>query len=120
MEDTNKTFELHLEEYCIKGMIISINDEEIDKIENLGSKEYSEAVFKIIVSSEPSIDLELFNLSTTKIFIIGYNGKEGQLGYIKNMQFIPDDGENHLVNIISTNILEVLMLNGKSGHFISK
>lgn len=120
MEETNKTFELHLEEYCIKGMITSLNDEEIDKIENLGSKEYSEAVFKIIVSSEPSVDMELFNLSTAKIFIVGYNGREGQLGYLKNMQFIPDDGENHLVNVISTNVLEVLMLNGKSGHFISK
>ncbi|WES99332.1 hypothetical protein P2W68_06870 [Chryseobacterium arthrosphaerae] len=120
MEETNKTFELHLEEYLIKGIITSLNDEEIDKIENLGSKEYSEAVFKVIINSEPSVDLKLFNLSITNIFIVGYNGREGQLGYLKNMQFVPDDGKNHLVNIISTNILEVLILNGNSGHFISK
>ncbi|MDR6921223.1 hypothetical protein SAMN05421786_103237 [Chryseobacterium ureilyticum] len=120
MEETNKTFELHLNEYIIKGIITSLNDEEIDTIENLGSKEYSEAVFKVMVSSEPLVDLELFNISTTKIYIVGYKGREGQLGYLKNMQFIPDDEENHFVNVISTNILSVLMLNGNSGHFTSK
>ncbi|SMC38275.1 hypothetical protein [Chryseobacterium sp. YR221] len=117
METVNKTFELELEGTPVKGIITSLSDDELDNIQNLESEEYSGAVFKIQVLTAPELGATYFESETLKIFIVGYKGKDGQLGSIENAEFKPFHSEDMTIRKISLNILEVLLINGNSGHY---
>lgn len=120
MEITNKTFELQLDDTPVKGIITSLSEDELEGIKNLQTNEYSEAVFKVLVLTVPELGAQYFETTTPKVYIVGYEGREGQLGSIENDEFIPYEGDDIVTRKIALNILEVLMLNGTTGHFISK
>ncbi|MGH1517645.1 hypothetical protein [Chryseobacterium sp. JK1] len=117
METINKTFELELEGTPVKGIITTLSDNEIDEIKNLGSKEYSGTVFKTLVLTVPELGATYFETETPKIYVVGYKGKEGQLGSIESGEFKPLDSEDMIVRKISLNILQVLLINSNTGHF---
>ncbi|KPE51256.1 hypothetical protein [Chryseobacterium indologenes] len=117
METINKTFELELEGTPVKGIITSLSDDELDGIKNLGSEEYSGAAFKALILTAPELGATYFENETPKVFVVGYKGKEGQLGSIENGEFKPFYSDDMVIRKISLNILEVLMLNDNTGHF---
>ncbi|GAA4180591.1 hypothetical protein [Sphingobacterium ginsenosidimutans] len=120
MEGTNKTFEFHYEidekPYTVKGSISSFECEDDITIENIDLEKDKEFIFNVSLISNPKINLKIFDNTSALIYIIGYKGKEGQLGYIENNIFIPENDQNELVRQISVSILEILLING-SGHF---
>lgn len=119
METVNKTFELELEGTSVKGIITSLSDEELDAIKNLGSEEYSGAAFKAQILTVPELGATYFENEILKVFVVGYKGKEGQLGSIENNEFKPFYSDDMVIRKISLCILEVLLINGNSGHFKS-
>jgi len=120
MEETNKTFEFHYEidekPYTVKGIISSFECEDDIKIENIDLEKDKEFIFNVSLISNPNINLKIFDPNSALVYIIGYKGKEGQLGNIENNIFIPETDQNELVRQISVSILEILLING-SGHF---
>lgn len=124
MAEVNKTFEFHYELedkiYSVKGIIASFDCNEEASLENLNLKRYKDLIYNVSLVSEPASNLEIFNLQHPVVYIIGYNEQESQLGYIIEKKFVPEQGENDLVNLISASILEVLLINGDSGHFIDQ
>jgi len=69
METINKTFELQLEGTPVKGIITSLNNDELDSIKNLGSEEYSGAVFKIQVLTVPELVQPILKLESPKFLL---------------------------------------------------
>lgn len=124
MAEVNKTFEFHYELedmiYSVKGIVASFDCNEEASLEYLNLDRYKDSVYNVSLVCEPASNLEIFNLQHPVVYIIGYNEQEGQLGYIIEKKFIPDQGENDLVNLISSSILEVLLINGNSGHFVDQ
>ncbi|MGN7757894.1 hypothetical protein ACTJIV_10475 [Chryseobacterium sp. 22532] len=120
MEETNKTFEFHYKidekPYAVKGIISSFECEDDINIENMDLEKDKEFIFNVSLMSNPNINLKIFDNTSALVYIIGYKGKEGQLGYIENNIFIPESDQNELVRQISVSILEILLING-SGHF---
>ena len=120
MEETNKTFEFHYEidekPYTVKGIISSFECEDDITIENINLEKDKEFIFNVSLISNPNINLKIFDNTSALIYIVGYKGKEGQLGYIENNIFIPENDQNELVRQISVSILEILFIKG-SGHF---
>ncbi|MEN5380123.1 hypothetical protein [Sphingobacterium kitahiroshimense] len=124
MAEVNKTFEFHYEvedkKYSVKGIVASFDCNEEASLENLNLDRYKDSIYNVSLVCEPVLNLEIFKLQYPVVYIIGYNEKEGQLGYIIDKKFIPDQGENDLVDLISASILEVLLINGDSGHFVDQ
>lgn len=118
MEIINKTFELQLQDTSVKGIVTSLTDDEIDEIKNLGKENYSGVVFKVLVLTAPELGAHYFDPPSLRTYVIGYEGKEGQLGLIESDEFIPYEGNNFIIRKIATSILDVLVLNGKTGHFL--
>lgn len=117
MEAINKTFELELEETPVKGIITSLTNEEIEEIKNLRKEDFSGAAFKVTVLTVPELSAKYFETNTPKVYVLGYKGKEGQLGSIESGEFIPYEGEDIIIRKIAVDILEVILLNGNTGHF---
>ncbi|WP_435523235.1 hypothetical protein [Chryseobacterium indoltheticum] len=120
METTNKTFEFHYEidrkPITVKGIISSFECEEELNIENIDLEKDKDFVFNVSLISNPNYNHEIFDNTSAVVYIVGYNGQEGQLGYIKNNIFVPENDQSDFVRQISVNILEILLING-SGHF---
>ncbi|SMP33515.1 hypothetical protein [Chryseobacterium profundimaris] len=94
--------------------------EEIEEIKNLRKEEFSGAAFKVTVLTVPELCAKYFETNTPKVYVLGYKGKEGQLGYIENCKFIPYEGDDIVIKKIALDIFEVLLLNSCTGHFIRK
>ena len=119
MENQDKTFELNLEPYTIKGIISPLTDDEIEDIENIEQpKEYSGCIFNLSIISQPQMDIEIFNPDKTILAIYQYNGKEIALGILENSSFKELTDDSLIFRTISVRILELILING-SGHFKS-
>ncbi|MDR6487258.1 hypothetical protein J2799_001743 [Chryseobacterium vietnamense] len=123
MKETNKTFEFHYEiedlTYTVKGVVSSFACEEDIDIENVDMENYRDLIFNISLICNPKVDLKIFDHTKALVYILGLNGKEGQLGYIENNIFVQENEENDIVRQICASILEILSING-SGHFIDQ
>ena len=120
MEQTNKTFEFHHEindvTYTVKGIITSFDCNEDINIKNLDIQQHKDAIFNVSLTCSPQADLKIFDNSTAVVYVVAYNGREGQLGYVQDNVFIEENDENPLLEQVSVDILEVLIIDG-SGHF---
>lgn len=120
MENQDKTFEVDIDNYKVKGIITPLTNEEIEQIDNIQDpKEYSGCIFNISLFSEPQIDSELFSLDKTIISIAGHEGKEIALGYLDNNSFKEIMEDSLIFRKISVAILEIMFMN-RPGHFTQK
>ncbi|MDR6460455.1 hypothetical protein J2786_003589 [Chryseobacterium vietnamense] len=122
MKEINKTFEFHYEIgdeiITVKGIITSFTCSDDISLDNVDTDNYRDAIFDVSLLVEPAINSKIFNLDCPLVYIVGFGGRDGQLGHVKNHHFVPVDDQDELVQAVSTSILEVLMMNGQSGHFI--
>lgn len=120
MEETTKTFDFHYELYgqpfAVKGIVSSFECGDDIYIENIDLEKDKDLIFNVSLVCTPHISHRIFDNTAALVYIVGYNGQEGQLGYIKNNKFVPENDQNALVRQISVSILEILLING-SGHF---
>jgi hypothetical protein len=99
--------------YLVKVLIISASDDL--EITNIDREENEGFIYTISVLAEPNVPANIFDISKDLIFIIG-NGGINRLGYLKG-NVLTDVEENSFIQVLEVHILEVLMIEGDSGHF---
>lgn len=99
--------------YLVKVLIVLASDDL--QITNIDREEYEGFIYTISVLAEPNVPANIFDMSKDLIFIIGKGGIN-HLGYLTEGIFI-DVEENSFVQVLEVHILEVLIIEGDSGHF---
>jgi hypothetical protein len=102
-------------EYLVKALIVSAPEEL--EIKNMDEEENKGFIFTISILIEPDLPQEFLLPAKNLIFIIGKDGLS-RLVYIANGNFM-DIAENTFNRRLKVNILEVLLIEGNSGHFKS-
>jgi len=99
--------------YLVKVLIVSAPDDL--EITNIDKEENEGFIYTLSVLTEPRISTEIFDIPKDLIFIIG-DGGTNRLGYLQNGIFV-DSEENSFIQVLEVNVLDVLMIEGDSGHF---
>lgn len=99
--------------YLVKILIVSASDDL--EIINIDKKENEGFIYTLSVLTEPRIPTEIIDVSIDLFFIIDHGGIN-RIGHLENGVFI-DSEENPFIQILAVNVLEVLMIEGDSGHF---
>jgi len=102
-------------EYLVKALVVSAPDEL--KITNIDEEENKGFIFTISISTQPELPSALLDTATNLIFIVGNDGNN-RLGYIEDDNFVEID-ENVFTRMLHVNVLQVLMIEGNTGHFKS-
>lgn len=99
--------------YLVKVLIVSAPDDL--EITNIDKEENEGFIYTLSVLTEPRISTKILDIPKDLIFIIG-DGRTNRLGYLQNGIFVDSEG-NSFIQGLEVNVLEVLMIEGDSGHF---
>lgn len=118
-EFTNKTFEytdnVASDEHKIKVSILSASEN--IEISNVDTEKVNGYIFNIVISSEPNISVDYFDMTKQYIYIFGREG-EHKFGYLENNNLV-ELVENRFIQLLTVHIQEILMVAGNAGYFIA-
>ena len=102
-------------EYTVKALIVSAPEEL--EINNVDKEDNEGFIFTIFASTQPELPIDIFDAAKNLIFIIG-NGGDNRIGILEDNTFV-EIKENAFIRVLKVNVLEVLLIEGNSGHFKS-